>query len=386
MFLLAGALASPAAAAGLPAYQPTGDALYDGVARFALTDAQYRDTESPLVGGVALAVVTGEAAAVARFAGDQHYQEALLLLTPEADRRAAADKLLVQGRTTPGLFVAAPPALWYLDDEQRALGLCDQAIGLDPDNSYFYYEKAVEEISLGEWDAARAAAEAGNAAPRNAAVWPYPLERVMAGEAGSGPANDAAAGYFYLAVDDVGRWGRVKEAYREILVALSLGTPPGQMDVFLTMAQRMAQMSGQSLTGVQYAKVCAEMLLRAVGGVEFPGFSGETPAALMTLSPAQQQELDSMRMALGGIDPLVAAAFPASGEEAPGLAGLPGMWAYGSYASVVDLNSPGYGVDDLAQLGAALRRAGTVVARAQAQFDCLSPPPLAAWEQGRPAR
>lgn len=405
---LVGVIALGAALIVLPlwlsSYHPTGDAVYDALARETLRS--FPTTHEPWVRrlaqqiGIALPereVRSLDAQALLDRYGDrpQGLEAALLAARfdgedSEVDRRALVEQAVADGRATVGMFAAVDPRDWYMDDEDKALELCDHAIGLDPENSYFYYIKALILVSLGELEEAGHVCATGNSAPRNEVVWPAPVARLLARGPGLGPQNEVAAGFIYELCDDSTRWLRCKSGFKDLEVALLIGMPPAYFDGFITMARRIGQMERQSLTGCQTAKACSWVLL----GTDSMGDQLEyddNGEFLFDLTPPQEREAQAIRAQLAQLDAEFWRAYP----QTPGGTGLgftPGyelpaqtrLKKAGNDSALAGL-ALGYGTVSSADLRAIAREAREqreLVQRMRRYFDCLDPPPLGAWSRG----
>ena len=176
---------------------------------------------------------------------------------------------------------------------------------------------------------------------------------------------------------------------------MSLGIPPGEMDVYLTMFQRLGQMQQQSLIGVQSSRVCCEILLRTVVGGKPSGGWWSTQTGIIDLQPDQRREADYIARQFAQLDAVAQQDYPASPSDflwRPGFL-LPGMvWLPQLLPLLVgeqDLpSSPHPPVKPLAELrqtGAALRALPRFTSDAQPLLDCLTPAPFTAWTAGQPA-
>jgi tetratricopeptide (TPR) repeat protein len=206
-------------------YRPTGDRLYDAAARLALR--QYRRCQPPPYEGVLDRLGISSpwnqpdfelpVTELVDFAGTPNWAEMSLFmdLGAGANKRTLVEDYLAEGRATPGMFLKVSPHLWYADDEAKALRLYDAAIALEPANSWFYYEKAMCLLSLGEVEEAGETCRRGNAAPVNRVPWPYPVNKIIASEVGSGRQNALAAGLLLTLADGTPNWVRIKEGVQE---------------------------------------------------------------------------------------------------------------------------------------------------------------------------
>jgi hypothetical protein len=356
-------------------YQPTGDPLYDAAARLALRD--FACCQPPLYQplcdrlGISTAWVGSDfepnAEQLQRYANDPLFLELGLRLKKPGDQRLLLEKRVEERRATPGMFVSLSPHAWYGEDEDKALEMCDAAIATEPDNSFFYYEKAMILISLGEIELASEACRRGNEAPVNRVPWPFPVSRIIEGQTGTGLANRRAAALLLSLYDSKPNWIKFKSGYADLKVAVNVGLEPAALDSFISAARRIGQMENQAPAGLAMATVCAGMLTGARWNSDM-----DEPDLLLTLNKEQLAERSRINQTLVNLMNAAEELFPQWEHET--LNWSLGEQEYGDHQENYRAKTgpPGY-------VQERLRRTQEL----GQQLNCLDPPPYAVWQAGK---
>jgi hypothetical protein len=216
------------------------------------------------------------------------------------------------------------PSIWF---EQRRDALLDALVAATPGHSRPLYERAMWRFELGDWSGGIADLTAGNAAPHNTMLHPFPWSFVTARlNAGADIGSEAAGGVVMLyshSLIPLSNFIRIKDHAKSQLVRLNLGAPLSEAGVWHTFACRLGSMEGSSgvewLVGTVVGKLLTRHLLVDMGD----SFSVEQRDALYSLNGRLQGMTGVVRTRLAStqeLAPYLDAHLPAQGLSAGELA------------------------------------------------------------------
>jgi hypothetical protein len=155
-------------------------------------------------------------------------------------------------------------------DQQKDLEITELGIELDPDNSYYYYQKANLQMVLGDLPQARAALKAGNAAPRNEWPRPYSLKMVEDHLIDATDRDTQAVAICIWAQTPLPIMLFIRNNSQLVTDAVAGGVDPQLLNEWLEFSRRFGQMKGQTLIGTLIAMGTEELALKNVLELQTP--------------------------------------------------------------------------------------------------------------------
>lgn len=257
----------------------------------------------------------------------------------------------------PGIIDIGPSVSKGEQELELLQELVDTAIALNPDNAYYYYEKADLLLQLGEWETAWELVRKGNIASENYVPAVFPLDALQDNMDHFTTEDSLIAASILQISGHERNYIRWKERYKEVCCMMAWGAPIELADDYIIRARCQAKaVAGKTGNQVMVSQVLAGLLLEYL--CEY----------CLELNQEQQLELAvilrDLEAAETHIDNALAVYFP-PGVEPPFLA-----------SSAFLHKEMGAGTWEV------ICAENEAAEEVKPYFDILDPPPFAIWARG----